>query len=101
LAAGFFSAAFADDDWARVAEALGKSGTVMAGDVYRVGLPRTDLEVTAVHNHMLDEQPRLFFMHFWAHGDAKKLAEGLKATLAHVTWRRAEPWGRAAYCSRL
>jgi hypothetical protein len=33
---------------------------------------------------MLDEQPRLFFMHFWAHDDAKKLAEGLKAALSHI-----------------
>jgi hypothetical protein len=42
------------------------------------------IEVTALHNHMLDEQPRLFFMHFWAHDDAKKLAEGLKAALSHI-----------------
>jgi len=42
------------------------------------------IEVTAVHNHMLDDQPRLFFMHFWAHDDAAKLAQGLKAALAHV-----------------
>jgi hypothetical protein len=42
------------------------------------------IEVTALHNHMLDDQPRLFFMHFWANDDAKKLAEGLKAALAMV-----------------
>jgi hypothetical protein len=42
------------------------------------------IEVTAIHNHMLDDQPRLYFMHFWANDDAKKLAEGLKAALAHV-----------------
>src|SRR5437899_5896805 len=42
------------------------------------------IEVTAVHNHMLDEQPRLFFMHFWAVGDAVKLAEGLRAALDQV-----------------
>lgn len=42
------------------------------------------IEVTALHNHMLDDQPHLFFMHFWAHDDAKKLAQGLKAALAHV-----------------
>jgi uncharacterized protein DUF1259 len=42
------------------------------------------IEVTALHNHMLDDQPRLFFMHFWANDDAKKLAEGLKAALALV-----------------
>jgi len=42
------------------------------------------IEVTAIHNHMLDDQPHLYFMHFWAHDDAKKLAEGLKAALARI-----------------
>src|SRR5215472_6311559 len=42
------------------------------------------IEVTAIHNHMLDDQPRLYFMHFWANDDAKKLAEGLKAALAQI-----------------
>jgi Domain of Unknown Function (DUF1259) len=42
------------------------------------------IEVTALHSHMLDEQPRLFFMHFWANDDAQKLADGLKAALAKV-----------------
>jgi hypothetical protein len=37
--------------------------------------------VTALHSHMLTEQPRLFFMHFWAHDDALKLARGLRAAL--------------------
>ncbi len=39
------------------------------------------IEVTAVHSHMLDEQPRLIFMHFWANDDALKLAKGLRAAL--------------------
>ena len=39
------------------------------------------IEVTAVHSHMLDEQPRLFFMHFWANDDAIKLARALRAAL--------------------
>jgi hypothetical protein len=39
------------------------------------------IEVTALHSHMLDEQPRLFFMHFWANDDAIKLARGLRAAL--------------------
>jgi Domain of Unknown Function (DUF1259) len=42
------------------------------------------IEVTALHSHMLNEQPRLFFMHFWAHDDAVKLAEGLRAALGKV-----------------
>jgi hypothetical protein len=39
------------------------------------------IEVTALHNHMLDEQPRLFFMHFWANDDAIKLAKTLREAL--------------------
>ena len=39
------------------------------------------IHVTALHSHMLDEEPRLFFMHFWANGDAVKLAQGLRAAL--------------------
>jgi len=39
------------------------------------------IDVTAVHSHMLDEQPRLFFLHFWASDDALKLARGLRAAL--------------------
>jgi hypothetical protein len=39
------------------------------------------IDVTAVHSHMLDEQPRLFFLHFWAVDDAIKLAKGLRAAL--------------------
>jgi Domain of Unknown Function (DUF1259) len=42
------------------------------------------IEVTALHSHMLYEQPRLFFMHFWAHDDAAKLAKGLRAALDNV-----------------
>ena len=42
------------------------------------------IEVTAIHNHMLDDQPHLYFMHFWANDDAVKLAEGLKAALAQI-----------------
>jgi len=39
------------------------------------------IEVTAIHSHMLDEEPRLIFMHFWANDDAIKLAKGLRAAL--------------------
>jgi uncharacterized protein DUF1259 len=39
------------------------------------------IEVTALHSHMLDEQPRLFFCHFWANDDAIKLAKDLRAAL--------------------
>jgi Domain of Unknown Function (DUF1259) len=39
------------------------------------------IQVTALHNHMLEEEPRLFFLHFWANDDAEKLARGLRAAL--------------------
>jgi len=39
------------------------------------------IDVTALHNHGLQETPRLFYMHFWANDDAGKLAEGLRAAL--------------------
>jgi hypothetical protein len=39
------------------------------------------IDVTAVHSHMLDEQPRLFFLHFWANDDALKLARGLRTAI--------------------
>jgi hypothetical protein len=39
------------------------------------------IDVTAIHSHMLTEQPRLIFLHFWANDDAIKLAQGLRAAL--------------------
>ena len=42
------------------------------------------IEVASVHNHMLDDEPRLIFMHFWAYGDAVDLAKGLKAALTRI-----------------
>jgi Domain of Unknown Function (DUF1259) len=39
------------------------------------------IEVTAIHSHMLTEQPRMIFMHFWANDDAIKLAKALRAAL--------------------
>ena len=44
--------------------------------------------VTAIHNHMLDDQPRMFFVHFWAHDDLPKLLTGLKAALAEVAVKK-------------
>jgi Domain of Unknown Function (DUF1259) len=42
------------------------------------------IEVASVHNHMLDDEPRMIFMHFWAYGDAVDLAKGLKAALERI-----------------
>ena len=57
---------------------------VLAGDEVNpviMALRANGIEVTAVHSHMLDEQPRLFFLHFWANDDALKLAKGLRAAI--------------------
>jgi Domain of Unknown Function (DUF1259) len=42
------------------------------------------IEVASIHNHLLDNQPSMVFMHFWAYGDAVSLAKGLKAALDRV-----------------
>jgi Domain of Unknown Function (DUF1259) len=44
-------------------------------------------EVEGVHNHMIDEQPRLFFVHYWKIATPQGLADGLKATLAATRTR--------------
>jgi hypothetical protein len=44
-------------------------------------LRQNGIQVVSLHNHMLNEQPRIFFMHFWANDDAQKLAQGLRAAL--------------------
>src|SRR5512132_2326598 len=47
------------------------------------------IEVTALHNHMLSDQPRLFFMHFWANDEVEKLARGLRDALDKVNVARS------------
>ena len=42
------------------------------------------VRVTALHSHMLTEEPRLFFMHFWGMGSAEDIAQAIKAALSHV-----------------
>jgi hypothetical protein len=52
---------------------------VLAGDEVNPvikALRENGIEVTAIHSHMLDKQPRLIFMHFWANDDAVKLPSG-------------------------
>src|SRR5260370_4323179 len=46
------------------------------------------IEVTALHSHMLNEQPRMFFLHFWGNDDEQKLAQGLRAALRKVHARK-------------
>ena len=59
---------------------------LIAGEVNPVikALRDNGIEVTALHSHMLTENPRLFFMHFWANDDALKLGRGLRAALDKV-----------------
>lgn len=52
-------------------------------------LRKNNIDVTAIHNHMLDDQPRMFFVHFWAHDDLTKLLGGLKAALAEVAVKKS------------
>jgi Domain of Unknown Function (DUF1259) len=47
------------------------------------------IEVVAIHSHMLEEQPRLFFVHFWANDDAIKLAKGLRSALDKMAVAKA------------
>jgi len=68
----------------------GKAKAAVTGDfvlaasevnpVLRV-LRENGIEVTAIHSHMLNEQPRLFFMHYWANGDALKLAKAFRSAI--------------------
>ncbi len=44
-------------------------------------LVENGIEVVAVHNHMVHEKPRIFFLHYWGVGEAESLARGLKAAL--------------------
>jgi hypothetical protein len=138
------SAPAVSPDWKAVEQALGKSGQLQAGDVFRVGMPRTDLnvtvkgvpvkpgfalgsyaafkqegdhamvmgdlvlldaeipavmsgllgnglEVTAVHNHLNEMSPHVMYMHYEGHGDAIRLAKGLRQALS----ASATPFGSA------
>ncbi|HUQ80390.1 MAG TPA: DUF1259 domain-containing protein [Gemmatimonadaceae bacterium] len=49
------------------------------------------IEVTSLHNHLLMEEPRLFFMHFWANDDALKLARTLRSALDKTNSKRPAP----------
>jgi hypothetical protein len=71
-------------------QATGGGKAAITGDFVLTGeevnpaikeLRANGIEVTAVHSHMLTEQPRLIFMHFWTNDDALKLARGLRAAL--------------------
>src|SRR6266478_7459893 len=103
-----FTAAAQGLDTAKIDSQLGRSGQ-KAGDVYKVGSPRTDenamvmgdlvlleseinavldklrgagFEITAIHNHLAEETPHVMYMHYMGHGNAAQLAGELHAALA-------------------
>ena len=139
----------ASSQWKPIEDALGRKGSVQPGDVFKFGMPRSDLkvtvegtlikpglalgswaafkgtgndaivmgdlvllssevepvmmkleqlgiEVTAVHNHLLGESPRVMYMHIAGHGDAVKLASALKSALALTKTPTASPTPSAA-----
>ncbi|WP_332732472.1 DUF1259 domain-containing protein [Flavihumibacter sp.] len=57
--------------------------TMLEGEVAPVikALVENNIEVVAVHNHMVHETPRIFFLHYWGVGNAEQLARGIKAAL--------------------
>jgi len=52
-------------------------------------LRASGITVTALHSHLLNETPRLLFMHFWGEGDAVRLAKGLRAALDVMNIKRS------------
>ena len=75
----------------------GATGAATTGDFVLIAsevnpvlraLRANGIQVTALHSHMLNESPRLLFMHFWGEGDALKLARGLRAALDEVNIKR-------------
>jgi len=75
----------------------GMTGAATTGDFVLIAsevnpvlraLRANGIQVTALHSHMLNESPRLLFMHFWGEGDALKLARGLRAALDEVNIKR-------------
>jgi hypothetical protein len=78
-------------------QSTGAGKAAIAGDFVLLGkevnpviwaLSENGIDVTAIHSHMIGEEPRLFFMHFWANDDVAKLARGLRAALERTKTRR-------------
>ena len=90
-------AGFALGSWAAFTAtdggASGATGAVVHGDLVLLdsevnpvlsGLQQHDFEITAIHNHLIDETPSVMYVHYWGHDrSAVTLAEGLKDALSH------------------
>jgi hypothetical protein len=84
-------AGFALGGWAAF-KSDGKDGAVVHGDLVLLdaelnpvisGLQQHDFEITAIHNHLINETPSLKYVHYWGHGSAATLAANLKDALGH------------------
>lgn len=67
-----------------------KSGVAATGDfvvqeaqtqALLSALAKGDVQITAMHNHLLEDEPRMVFIHFWAEGSAKRVASSLRSAL--------------------
>lgn len=58
------------------------------------------IEVTALHSHMIDDSPHLFFMHFWANDDVAKLTRALRAALDLETAQAGSKTGTVVFVCR-
>jgi hypothetical protein len=54
-------------------------------------LRRNGLDVVAIHQHMVDTRPAIYFLHYWGTGPADKLATGFKAAVAELGKGKASP----------
>lgn len=70
-----------------------KDGAAIAGDVAMLAnevtpvlkaLRKNGIDVVAIHHHMTQTQPTVFFLHYWGTGPVEKLATGFKAALAEI-----------------
>lgn len=93
-------------DWGAVERAMDRSGSMQPGGVFKFAIPRSDLHAgdlvlteaeynrvitrlqeggitqTAIHKHLLDESPRIWWTYIQAEGDPVRIAESLRAALA-------------------
>jgi hypothetical protein len=57
---------------------------IMTGDEVQAvlaALRKADIHVVALHNHMIGDEPALYFLHYWGKGSVEKLAEGVRSAL--------------------
>ena len=83
-------AGFALGSWAAF-KSLGVLGAAAHGDLVLTdmeinpvisALQQHTFEITALHNHLINESPSVMYLHFWGKGDAATLAAGLKDALS-------------------